>query len=92
VNCELKNEIQSLLSDLEKSRPDPESAEGVALEYLKCLLVEPGKGQMRVAFSDLKRFWLESVPWCSELSKSMEKLIMIYDEVMDRQKNETEGF
>jgi hypothetical protein len=92
MNDELEKETRSLLSDLAKSAPDPESSEGVAVEYLKCLLAGSENHPAQVDFSDLKRFWLESVPWCSELSKRMEKLITMYDEVIDKGKNEQNGY
>jgi hypothetical protein len=92
MNGRLENEIRSLLSDLVQSTPDPESTEGVAIEYLKCFLAETGNRQVGVDFSDLKRFWLESVPWCSELSKRMEKIIMIRDEAMDKGINGSDKF
>jgi hypothetical protein len=82
---EIINEIRSLLSEIEKSNPDSESTEGVAIEYLKCLLAESDNRHMRVDFSDLKRFWLESVPWCSELSSQIEKIIIMNDEFNDQE-------
>ncbi|MCU0597771.1 MAG: hypothetical protein MUE70_00755 [Desulfobacterales bacterium] len=85
MNRECKNEILSLLSELEKSKPDPESAEGVTIEYLKCFLAETGNRQMGVDFFDFKRFWLESVPWCSELSSRIEKIIIMKDEFNDQE-------
>jgi hypothetical protein len=85
MNNELKNQIESLLSDLMQSKPDSESTEGVAIEYLKCLLAESDNRHMRVDFSDFKRFWLESVPWCSELSRQIEKIIIMNDEFNDQE-------
>ena len=82
---EIKNEIQSLLSELEKSKPDPESVEGVTIEYLKCLLAESDNPHMGVDFSDFRLFWMESVPWCSELSKEIEKLIILSDEIKEQE-------
>jgi hypothetical protein len=87
----LKNEIESLLSALLKSEPDSESVEGVAVEYLKCLSAESIHSHMPVDFSDFKRFWLESVPWCSELSKRMEKLIMMYEDYMGQGSDTSDG-
>jgi hypothetical protein len=92
VNEELKNEIESLLSDLMQSKPDAESTEGVAVEYLKCLLAESDNRQMGVDFSDFKRFWLESVPWCSELSSRIEKIIILNDEFNDQENHEHDKF
>lgn len=89
---ELKNELEVFLAELVKSNPDQESAEGVAVEYLKCLLAESDNRHMRIDFTDLKRFWLESVPWCSELSRRIEKLIIMNDEFMDKGSDEPNGF
>jgi hypothetical protein len=89
---EIINEILSLLSDLEKSKPDPESTEGVAVEYLKCLLAKPNNRDMRIDYTDLKRFWLESVPWCSELSSRIEKIIIMNDEYNYQDSHEQNKF
>jgi len=36
-----------------------------------------------VLISDLRQFWLDSVPWCSELSKDIEKLIIMVDDLVE---------
>jgi hypothetical protein len=89
---EIKHEIQALLAELVKSKPDQESAEGVAGEYLKCLLAGSENRHMGIDFTDLKRFWLESVPWCSELSLRIEKIIIMNDEYNDQDSHEQNKF
>lgn len=82
-------EIESLIEYLEKSKPHSESTEGVAIEYLKCLLNKPENlskpENLNPEFSKFKRFWLESVPWCSDLSGQIEKLIILYEELQDQE-------
>ena len=82
-------EIESLIEYLEKAHPEAESTEGIAIEYLKCLLRKPGNlsypENPTSEFSEFKRFWLESVPWCSDLSRQIEKLIILYDESQNQE-------
>jgi len=89
---EFQREIQSLIDHLEKSEPDVESTESVAIEYLTCLLKNAeNSGTMDMLNKDmaeLRRFWLESVPWCSQLSSQIEKIIILHDELNEQANNE----
>jgi hypothetical protein len=76
-------EIRALISNLELQHPDQHSIEGQALRRLIALLeaVEGQNGlQMDNCAAALKQFWLESVAWCSQLSKDLEKVLIIYEE------------
>lgn len=59
--------------------------EAAALGHLRavarCISGAPHRLESRIA--DLRRFWLESVPWCSPLSKDMEKIIILYSEAAE---------
>jgi hypothetical protein len=89
---ELQQEIQSLIEHLEKSLPHAESTEGVVIEHLRCLLKKADDSESPEGLSsniaEFKRFWIESVPWCSQLSGQIEKIIILYDEFNDRINNE----
>jgi hypothetical protein len=91
MNDQLQKEMHLLIDHLEKAHPDAESTEGIAIEYLKCLLAttehDRTMGNLKADFSQLKRFWLESVPWCSELSKQLEKIIILHDEFKEQEQD-----
>ena len=44
----------------------------------------PHTGGRGDVFQDLRQFWLDSVPWCSELSRGLEKIIIMYEEQADQ--------
>ncbi len=72
-----------MIAGLDSANPGGESTEGGALALLKQLMhaVEnQDQQQMEMHFMELKSYWLESVPWCSGLSKEIEKLLMMYEE------------
>jgi hypothetical protein len=81
---ELLKEILSLIGKLENSVTPEGSTEYITLSHLKRLVtalentediraLEPG-------FADLEQFWATSVSWCFELSKNIEKIIILYRE------------
>jgi len=79
-----KNEIHSLIVKLEGSHPVDGSTEAYTLEHLKRIVVIAEKtgnlGELAESVLVLKNFWLNSVKWCSQLSRDLEKLITIYEE------------
>ena len=83
---ELKKEIGALIEKLEKSNPIDSSTEQITISHLTGLLAamenadDPNALAPRVA--DLEQFWLSSVAWCSPLSKDVEKIIIIYQELL----------
>ena len=85
----LKNEINGLVDKLEKGLP-VNSVEFFALTHLRHFLRKMEDsgivGLPDVVFEELRQFWLESIPWCSELSRDIEKLIIMYE---DFRANET---
>jgi hypothetical protein len=83
----LKKEIHTLVDKLEKGFSDEKSIEYSVLIHLKRLLqVMEGSDKnefelIGALFSELRQFWLDSVPWCSELSKDIEKLIIMFSDI-----------
>jgi len=83
---ELKKEIAALIEKLDKSNPIDSSTEQITTSHLKGLLaaMENADDPITLAprFADLEQFWLSSVAWCSQLSKDVEKIIIIYQELL----------
>jgi len=76
---------ETLIAGLELAIPGGGGTEEGALAHLKKLMqaVESrNRKQMDMNFMELKGYWLESVPWCSGLSKEIEKLLMIYEQTV----------
>jgi hypothetical protein len=73
---ELRKEISDLKNQLELSEITANAVEGHAIRHLNRLLAANGEAFDR-GFADLKQFWLSSVDWCSELSRQIEKLIIM---------------
>jgi hypothetical protein len=77
---------KSLFDRLKLMPYDENRAETLVLEYLTNLLAAAGSGE-RVAMDErifeLKHFWLQSIPWCSSLSKDIERILIQYDEYTD---------
>ena len=80
----LFKEISALKEQLENSDHIDGRIEDQAKYYLNRLIAADEKTLDR-EFADLKQFWLSSVDWCSELSKQLEKLIIMHE---DLRKNE----
>ena len=80
----LLKEISALKGQLENSALIGNRIEAQATYYLERLMAADEKTLDR-EFADLKQFWLSSVDWCSELSKQLEKLIIMHE---DLRKNE----
>ena len=83
---ELHNEILALIGKLENSVAPKGSTEYFALSHLKKMVaVTENIEDARVLeawIADLEQFWASSVAWCSELSKDIEKIIIIYRELL----------
>lgn len=81
---ELTKEIVALIEKLEKSNPIDESPEQITLSRLTGLLTAienaDGASTRAARFADLEQFWVSSIAWCSQLSKDVEKIIIIYQE------------
>ena len=77
ASAELFKEIADLKDQLEKSDIIANPAERRAVDYLNRLMAANAKTLDR-EFAALKQFWLSSVDWCSELSRQIEKLIIMH--------------
>jgi len=77
---------------VEKLKQNERSADDIEAKTIRCLgrLSDAiGRGQTGSAdqhMDQLRRFWLNAVPWCSELSREIEKILIQYEE------NKEEGF
>ena len=76
----IQHELENLIFKLRAGHPTAGSPEGQALPHLLRirLLLEDGTSPagLAAAFNDLERFWLESIAWCSALSREVEKLLI----------------
>ena len=83
---DLLSEIVALIDKLEKLNPIYGSNEQIAVGHLKRLkdaLVNTNDIRtLELAFVGLEQFQLSSVAWCSQLSKDIEKIIIIYQELL----------
>ena len=83
---ELKKEIVALVDKLDKSNPIDGSLEQITIYHLAGLMaalenaVETETLQRRI--TELEQFYTSSVPWCSQLSKVIEKIIIMYQELL----------
>ena len=78
----LRQEIAALKSRLEKSDMNGSPVERQTLHYLNILAVADEKALVQ-GMADLEQFWLSSIDWCSELSKQIEKLIIVFEDLKD---------
>jgi hypothetical protein len=81
----LRQEIRLLMSRLEASRPPADSRERAVLERLRNLAAAAEKTSDPRALAPqmalVTHFWLNAVDWCSQLSKDIEKIIIIQEEL-----------
>ena len=75
----LRKEIAALIDQLEKSDVNASTVEHQTLYHLN-RLVSADETAFDQGLADLKQFWLSSIDWCSELSKQVEKLIIMHEE------------
>lgn len=78
----LRKEIAALIHQLKKSDIDGSSVERQTIYHLN-RLVEADETAFDQGLTDLKQFWLSSIDWCSELSKQIEKLIIMHADLGD---------
>lgn len=81
---ELGKEIAGLIDRLEILNSPEGSTEHIAANHLKKLMAGLEKTEdpktLEPGFAELEQFWLSSIAWCSQLSKEIEKIIIIYQE------------
>jgi hypothetical protein len=83
---ELIKEIVVLIDKLERANSPEGSAEQITLSHLRGLMTAlehtVAISELKPGVLDLEQFWLSSVAWCSQLSKDIEKIIIIYQELL----------
>ncbi len=80
---ELTQTIAMLLEQLNAGAIDPGSAEAKAHKRLVLFLtaIESGdRNAMNTHLQQLHDFWLNQVPWCSDLSRQLEKVLIQFEE------------
>ena len=78
----LRQEIVALKNQLEKSAINGSQVERQTLQHVS-FLAEADETMLPQGLADLEKFWLSSIDWCSELSKQVEKLIIMYEDLKD---------
>jgi len=85
MKAALAEELSQLIKKIVNAGNADSGVELHVMNYLKKILAElerPGSVSLLMEnFSGLRQFWLESIPWCSELSRDIEKIIMMYEEL-----------
>jgi hypothetical protein len=81
----LRKEIVCLIDQLETSDCIGNPVHNQAISHLKRLRGADEKALV-IYLAELKQFWTASVDWCSELSKQLEKLIIIYEDSVEDHK------
>jgi hypothetical protein len=79
---QLRKEIDALTDLLEQPGRIGSDVEDQAIRHLKRLMAADEKA-LDVNIADLKQFWTSSVDWCSELSRQIEKLIIMYEDLLE---------
>ena len=81
---ELQREIQETMARLGQV-VETGDTEAAALAHLRAAArsISGSPRRLESLIADLRRFWLESVPWCSPLSKDLEKIITLYSEAVE---------
>lgn len=79
----LKN-VRDLMDRLESTALAREGLEARAAAQLDQVLSASrcrDKAGLDPCIAQLRHFWLNGVPWCSELSRALERVLMQYDEL-----------
>ena len=78
-------EIEALIRKLETATLSIGGAEAVTLERLRLLRAAVEKSphaiELSPLFQELKQFWLDSIDWCSQLSRDIERLLILQEEL-----------
>jgi hypothetical protein len=82
---DLRQAIGSLIHRMELAPALTGSVEAATLDRLHGLYAAAERAQhadeLGPLFGGLQQFWLSSIDWCSQLSKDIERLLIIYDEM-----------
>lgn len=75
--------ISEVIDHLSSTVVEPNSVEAQSLTHLSNLLAAIQNSNQIVTDqcgAQLRNLWLSRVPWCSNLSRSLEKILILYDE------------
>jgi len=82
---DLRREMHALIRRMEAALPPVGGVEEKTLHRLRTLSAAAEKAQeiseLSPLFLDLKTFWLNSIDWCSQLSRDIERLLILQDEL-----------
>jgi hypothetical protein len=82
---ELRQAIRSLIRRMELAPTPAGSVEALTLDRLHGLYAAAERaqqaGELGLLFGELRQFWLDSIGWCSQLSKDIERLVILHDEL-----------
>ena len=82
---DLRRELHTLIRRMEAAVAPDGSVEEETLHRLQALSAAAEKAQqisdLAPLFLDLKDFWLNSIDWCSQLSKDIERLLILGDDL-----------
>lgn len=77
--------IQDLIRHLKSTPVAQQSLEAECLRHLDGLLKAAENRNLPLLnrkAGEIRNFWLQSVPWCSTLSRDVEKLLILYEEML----------
>ena len=81
----LRQEMLALIHKLETARPPAGGIEETTLKRLRSLQAAAEKAtqarELDPHFLNLRQFWLDSVDWCSQLSRDIERLLILQAEL-----------
>ena len=81
----LRHALYALVAKLEGAFPQPGSIEDTTLVRLRTLCVAADQAQrvedLNHQFAELRQYWIDSIEWCSQLSKEIEKLLIMQEEL-----------
>ena len=84
----LRQEMRALVAKLEGAFPQPGSTEDTTIARLRTLCTAADQsqqaGDLTDRFVELRQYWLDSIDWCSQLSKDIEKLLILQEELAAR--------
>ena len=82
---DLRREMHALIRRMEAALPPVGGVEEKTLQRLRTLSAAAKKTEeireLSPLFLDLKDFWLNSIDWCSQLSKDIERLLILGDDL-----------
>jgi hypothetical protein len=83
---QLQQAIAELIAGLDARGPRAAPVEQITLEHLRHLahfvVLDPQASELHRAVMRLKAFWAASIDWCSALSRQVERILIIYEDLL----------